>query len=87
MIIDELYNHTLTILHSTSHHGLGSHVIVHAMSDVDTSGTSYYGSSSLYILSTDGKTANIVSQSKEGPVYGIVYKIIILSFAIEINME
>ena len=52
---------------------VGSHVIIHAMSDVDTSGTSYYGSSSLYILSVDGKTSSIVSQSKDGPVYGMVY--------------
>ena len=58
---------------------LGTHVLVHTHTDVDTSGSSYYGASSLYILSADGKISSIVSQSKEGPVYGMFIPVLLFS--------
>lgn len=46
----------------------GSHLLVKASVDVDTTGQSYYGEQSLHFMSCSGETC-IVSLSKKGPIY------------------
>ena len=51
----------------------GSVVLVHASSDVDRSGSSYYGASGLYALGTQmyGNFTENVPLSKAGPIYDV----------------
>lgn len=46
----------------------GSHLLVKASVDVDTTGQSYYGEQSLHFMSCSGESC-IVSLSKKGPIY------------------
>ena len=49
----------------------GSSLLTHTQSDVDCSNTSYYGSTGLFILSSDGKLSGMVPQSKDGPIHDV----------------
>lgn len=49
----------------------GAAVLVHTHADVDNTNSSYYGATGLFILSSDDKLANVVPQSKDGPIYDV----------------
>jgi len=49
----------------------GDKLLVHTHSDIDRAGTSYYGSTGLFILSTDGSISEKVPQTKEGPIHDV----------------
>lgn len=46
-------------------------LLVHSQSDVDTSGSSYYGATGLYIMSSVSELSSKVEQTKDGPVHGV----------------
>lgn len=50
---------------------LGSSLLVLAQTDVDRSGKSYYGETTLYLLSTTGAFDARVSLDKEGPIHDV----------------
>lgn len=49
----------------------GSSILVLAQTDVDRSGKSYYGETTLYLLSTNGSFDARVSLDKEGPIHDV----------------
>jgi translation initiation factor 2A len=49
----------------------GSSLLVLAQTDVDKSGKSYYGETTLYLLSTSGQFDARVSLDKEGPIHDV----------------
>ncbi|RDA85573.1 hypothetical protein CP532_5372 [Ophiocordyceps camponoti-leonardi (nom. inval.)] len=49
----------------------GSSILVLAQTDVDKSGKSYYGETTLYLLTTDGAFDARVSLDKEGPIHDV----------------
>ncbi|PFH55862.1 hypothetical protein XA68_17487 [Ophiocordyceps unilateralis] len=49
----------------------GSSILVLAQTDVDKSGKSYYGETTLYLLSTNGAFDARVSLDKEGPIHDV----------------
>ncbi len=50
----------------------GTSLLVHSHSDVDSSNTSYYGATGLYILlAGNSDVSNKVEQSKEGPIHDV----------------
>ncbi|PMB70318.1 Eukaryotic translation initiation factor 2A [Beauveria bassiana] len=49
----------------------GSSILVLAQTDVDRSGKSYYGETTLYLLSTNGAFDARVSLDKEGPIHDV----------------
>lgn len=49
----------------------GTSLLAHTSSDLDSSNTSYYGATGLFLLSTDGVVGAMVQQSKDGPVYDV----------------
>lgn len=49
----------------------GSSLLVLAQTDVDRSGKSYYGETTLYLLSTDGSLDARVTLDKEGPIHDV----------------
>lgn len=50
---------------------IGSALLVHTHSDVDRSNTSYYGTSGLFLLSSDGELSAQVPQSKDGQIHDV----------------
>lgn len=60
----------------------GDKLLVHTHSDIDRAGTSYYGSTGLFILSTDGTISEKVPQTKEGPIYDVQWSPIGDSFIV-----
>jgi translation initiation factor 2A len=49
----------------------GNKLLVHTHSDIDRAGTSYYGSTGLFLISTDGTISEKVPQTKEGPIHDV----------------
>ena len=51
----------------------GTSVLVHTHSDLDTTNTSYYGMTGLYVLTTPalGEITEKVAQSKDGPIHDV----------------
>ncbi|KAM0474562.1 hypothetical protein ACHAPX_007506 [Trichoderma viride] len=49
----------------------GSSILVLAQTDVDRSGKSYYGETTLYLLSTNGSLDARVTLDKEGPIHDV----------------
>eukprot|EP01038_Epipyxis_sp_PR26KG_P010437 gene10437-14020_t len=47
---------------------IGSSLLIRTHADVDSSNSSYYGATGLYIMQADGDISNKVEQSKDGPV-------------------
>jgi translation initiation factor 2A len=50
----------------------GTHVLVLASTDVDTTGKSYYGETHLYLMSTDGSDRRMILD-KEGPISDVAW--------------
>lgn len=50
---------------------LGTALLIHSQSDVDTSGASYYGATGLYLMSSVSDLSCKVEQTKDGPVHGV----------------
>eukprot|EP01036_Dinobryon_divergens_P027604 gene27604-36406_t len=50
---------------------LGSSLLIHSHSDVDSSNNSYYGATGLYIMRRGCEESSIVDQSKEGPIHDV----------------
>jgi translation initiation factor 2A len=53
----------------------GTCLLIHTSTDVDTSGTSYYGASGLYVLGSEqlNYIAEKVNQSKDGPIHHVAW--------------
>ncbi|XP_017775455.1 PREDICTED: eukaryotic translation initiation factor 2A [Nicrophorus vespilloides] len=53
-------------------HYKGQHALVLTVTDLDKTGQSYYGNQSLHFIGVNGQT-NLVSLSKEGPIYAVLW--------------
>lgn len=51
----------------------GSHLIVLAQTEVDRSGKSYYGETTLYLMSANGSVDERVTLDKEGPIHDVCW--------------
>ncbi|KAL1952620.1 hypothetical protein VTO42DRAFT_4602 [Malbranchea cinnamomea] len=51
----------------------GTHVIVLAQTEVDRSGKSYYGETTLYLLSSNGVFDSRIDLDKEGPIHDVTW--------------